>query len=239
MPGTAPTGFQTPKTDWTAANAPVAVDLNRIEGNAQATELGERTVDQAQTPTSSTGTLRALLDWIVNRIKAIVGSTNWYDAPATTLAAAKTHADSTAAGVHGSTTAATANRLAHRDANADLTVRRLISGLATGTSPLSVTSQTVNTNFNADMLDGLHSASFASILSGGAKIQSGSIQVNYSDATVTFSTAYSSAPKVVATNGTDDSYYVSVYSVTATGFHIHLSISNTESHPVHWIAIGA
>jgi hypothetical protein len=43
---------------------------------------------------------------------------------------------------------------------AALTGSRLFSTIATGTSPLSVTSTTVNTNLNADLLDGLHSSSF-------------------------------------------------------------------------------
>jgi hypothetical protein len=42
---------------------------------------------------------------------------------------------------------------------ATLTGTRLFSNIATGTSPLSVTSTTVNTNLNADLVDGLHSSS--------------------------------------------------------------------------------
>ena len=38
---------------------------------------------------------------------------------------------------------------------------RLFSSIATGTSPLLVTSTTVNTNLNADLLDGNHAAAFA------------------------------------------------------------------------------
>jgi|GEM_PF-2514069 len=40
------------------------------------------------------------------------------------------------------------------------TDNQLISTIATGTSPLSVASTTVNTNLNADMVDGLHATSF-------------------------------------------------------------------------------
>lgn len=92
----APTGWQTPRTTWQAADAVSSADLNRAEGNSQAIELGDRTVDQAQTPSGHVGTLRQFLSWIVNRLKAITGATNWYSAPATTLAATKTHLDSTA-----------------------------------------------------------------------------------------------------------------------------------------------
>lgn len=93
--GTAPTGYQTPKRDWAAGNIPTASDLNRIEGNIQAVEEGQRTLDHAQAPTGNTGTLRQFLDWFANRIKAITGKTNWYDTPPTTLQAAKTHIDRT------------------------------------------------------------------------------------------------------------------------------------------------
>jgi len=57
-------------------------------------------------------------------------------------------------------TAATASTIAKRDTSADLTARRFVSGLATGTSPLSVTSTTVNTNLNADLLDGNEASAF-------------------------------------------------------------------------------
>lgn len=48
--------------------------------------LGSRTVNQATAPTGNTGTLTNLLSVMANRIRAITGTTNWYDAPAATLA---------------------------------------------------------------------------------------------------------------------------------------------------------
>lgn len=51
---------------------------------------------------------------------------------------------------------AVARTIAGRDGNGDLTSRRFVSSIATGTSPLAVTSTTVNTNLNADMVDGFH-----------------------------------------------------------------------------------
>ncbi|QCX32444.1 hypothetical protein FDN13_01320 [Caloramator sp. E03] len=83
--GTAPNGYNTPKTNWAAGNVPAASDFNRIEGNIYAVEEGSRTIDQAQTPSSNQGNLRQFLDWFANRIKAITGKTNWYDAPSKTL----------------------------------------------------------------------------------------------------------------------------------------------------------
>ena len=70
------------------------------------------------------------------------------------------HAGVTAAGAHGSATAATANTLAHRDANGDLTTRRFVASATQGIAPLGVTSTTVVPNFNADMVDGLHAMLF-------------------------------------------------------------------------------
>lgn len=49
------------------------------------------TIDPVPAPTGNVGGLRALLGWLANRIRAITGTTNWWDAPATTLATAHTH----------------------------------------------------------------------------------------------------------------------------------------------------
>lgn len=101
--GTEPEGWQSPKTNWSPDDNIGASDLNRWEGNSLAIETGERTLDPAQAPSSNKGTLRQILDWLANRIKAITGGANWYDAPATTLAAAKSHMDAslTSGSVHG------------------------------------------------------------------------------------------------------------------------------------------
>jgi hypothetical protein len=82
---TEPSGWQTPKTNWTTADPVGNGDLNRIEGNINAIDLGNRTVDDAQVPSSDTGTLREFLDWLANRLKAITGKTNWFDTPADTI----------------------------------------------------------------------------------------------------------------------------------------------------------
>lgn len=96
MPGTAPQGWQNPKTSYSAEDVLTPEQFERIEGNAYATELGARTIDPSQSPTGVAGHLRNFLDWFANRIKAITGETNWYNAPDTTLAAAKTHMDAAA-----------------------------------------------------------------------------------------------------------------------------------------------
>jgi hypothetical protein len=87
---TAPSGFQTPKNNWQPADVVQASDLNRIEGNINAIEQGSRTIDPSQAPTGVAGNLRNFLDWFANRIRAITGTTNWYDAPPATLSSLNT-----------------------------------------------------------------------------------------------------------------------------------------------------
>ncbi|MFZ5816307.1 MAG: hypothetical protein ACOY93_13585 [Bacillota bacterium] len=83
---TAPTGWQEPKTNW-QANDPVGPgDLNRVEGNIGAVETGARTLDPFLAGAADTGTLRQILSWLAGRILAITGTTNWYEAPAATIA---------------------------------------------------------------------------------------------------------------------------------------------------------
>lgn len=84
---TAPNGFQNPKIDWNSANVPLPADFNRIEGNINSIETGNRTVDPTQTPTGNTGTLRQFLDWFSNRIKTLAGTTNWWDTITESLSA--------------------------------------------------------------------------------------------------------------------------------------------------------
>jgi microcystin-dependent protein len=82
---TTPQGWQTPKTNWDSKDPVGVSDLNRMEGNPLAIETGDRTLDPAQAPSSNTGTLRQILSWFANRILAILGTTNWWDAPPVTL----------------------------------------------------------------------------------------------------------------------------------------------------------
>jgi len=51
-----------------------------------------------------------------------------------------------------------------------ITEKQLISSIATGTSPLQVTSTTVVTNLNSDMLDGKHSTEFLNVVNTQYKI---------------------------------------------------------------------
>jgi len=89
--------------------------------------IGSRTPDQSQAPASpGTGTLTQLVSWLANRIKAITGKTNWWDAPPTTLQAAKTHMDAAAphsghetpSGAQTKANAAEANAKSYTDTHA-------------------------------------------------------------------------------------------------------------------------
>lgn len=135
----APSGWQNPKINWASADVPLPTDFNRIEGDLQAVESGSRTLDPSQAPSGNSGSLRQILSWFANRIRAITGASNWYDSPATTLAAAKSHMDATS-GIHGTTSSATANRLVIRDGNGRA---KFAQGASTGDAvvyPVPVTS---------------------------------------------------------------------------------------------------
>lgn len=59
--------------------------------------IGNRTPDASQVPaTPGTGKVGQIVSWLANRIKDIMGGTNWWDAPATTLATANTHINTAA-----------------------------------------------------------------------------------------------------------------------------------------------
>lgn len=57
--------------------------------------IGNRTADPTQAPSGLVGTLTQWFSWLTNRIKAITGTVNWYDAPPTTLTAANSHMTNT------------------------------------------------------------------------------------------------------------------------------------------------
>lgn len=93
---TAPTGYQTPKTDWKAGDdAPVASGFNRIESNINAIETGSRTLNDGLASPANSGTLRQILSWFAGRLKAITGKSNWYTAPTKTLEDVNTHISAT------------------------------------------------------------------------------------------------------------------------------------------------
>lgn len=65
--------------------------LDHPDGSVTDAKIGNRTADQTQAPTGSTGTITQLFSWITNRIKAILGTTNWYDTPDITIATLAQH----------------------------------------------------------------------------------------------------------------------------------------------------
>lgn len=89
---TEPSGWITPRENWTTSQSINTADLGtRIEGNISRIETGARTLDQNLATPANVGSLRQILSWIVGRIRAITGGTNWFDAPATTLATTHAH----------------------------------------------------------------------------------------------------------------------------------------------------
>lgn len=99
----------------TAKLADGAVTSTKLSSGAVTDSvIGNRTISDSSAPSGDSGTLTSLLSWLANMIKAITGKSSWRTAPATTLEAAKAHIDATS-GVHGATSAATANRIIQRD----------------------------------------------------------------------------------------------------------------------------
>ncbi|WP_341348567.1 phage tail protein [Paenibacillus sp. FSL H3-0469] len=62
-------------------------------GSATDTVIGSRTILDTTAPTGDSGTITNLLGWLANTVKSITGKSSWRTAPATTLEAAKAHAD--------------------------------------------------------------------------------------------------------------------------------------------------
>lgn len=85
-------------------------------GSVTDSNIGNRTVTPDSAPSGSTGTLTALLSGLANRIRAITGATNWWDAPPVSLTGAQSHIGNTS-NPHGTTAAqvgaipATANQV--------------------------------------------------------------------------------------------------------------------------------
>ncbi|MBT9156804.1 MAG: hypothetical protein DDT37_01794 [Firmicutes bacterium] len=72
----------------------ITADFTRVTG---ATVAPDQTLAP---PASPAGTIRQLVSWLANRVMTITGAANWWDAPATTLAAANAHVPATT-GIHG------------------------------------------------------------------------------------------------------------------------------------------
>ena len=131
----APSGWQTPVTNHTPDNGVTDEIINRVEGNTNAIETGNRVIPTNEAPSGSIGSpvqgsLRTLLKNIVNRFFAIIGG-DWRSIPIT-LQATKTHVDATAphsghakktefdnhvasSAVHNATASPTAGRIVMRN----------------------------------------------------------------------------------------------------------------------------
>jgi len=211
--GTAPNGYNTPKTNWQASNVVTPTDMNRIESNIQAVEEGSRTIDPTQAPTSNMGSLRQLLDWFANRIKAITGKANWYDAPSKTLEDLNSHINNTN-NPHNTTYA------------------QVGAAPASHTHPPSqISPQGAGSGLDADKYRG------KIIQSGFVRFYGGT------STTISFGTSYSSAPIVVVTPSYDTSGATNIYgmyivSVTTTGFTLSWPYSTNSGYGVYWISIG-
>lgn len=140
-----------------------AVSTAKLAADAATdTVIGNRQADQAiAAASSSTGTLTQLLSWIVKAIKAATGTTNWYDAPATTLAAAASHAASTA-NPHG-VTAAQVSALA-------LTGGSISGGLTVGGTFTAQSGVLTNADKNVEVVSSASGSPFLRLFSEAAAV---------------------------------------------------------------------
>ena len=214
---TAPQGWQTPKTNWQAADIVHPSDLNRIEGNIQAIESGSRTLDPSQVPSGNSGSLRQILSWFANRIKAIMGTTNWWDAPPVTLKGATPNTRKIIAG----------DGLA---GGGDLSADRTI----TMGTPSTITAETANS---------VTSTSHTHALSGIARIATGSYTGNGVDGRL-ISVGFT--PKCVMLAVANTSYLVlpqhSTYPNIVSGGFLTAGSSpsrgNYDGSSYGWVAFG-
>ncbi|GGF82596.1 hypothetical protein GCM10010912_29630 [Paenibacillus albidus] len=91
-------GKQLSTEDYTAAEKAKLAGLSSgagAAGSATDTVIGNRTITDTEAPTGETGAPTKLWGWLAYMIKSITGKSSWRTAPATTLEAAKTHADDT------------------------------------------------------------------------------------------------------------------------------------------------
>lgn len=70
--------------------------LDHPDGSVTDAKLGVRIIDDSLDPSGSTGMLGTLLGWLARMVRAITGEVSWRTMPATTLAAARQHADAVA-----------------------------------------------------------------------------------------------------------------------------------------------
>jgi hypothetical protein len=91
---------------------------------------------------------------------------------------AATATNASAVGGAATATASTASTVAVRDASGDLTANVLISDVAIGTAPLTVTSTTKVANLNADLLDDLNTATASTASTVAARDAGGNLTAN-------------------------------------------------------------
>jgi hypothetical protein len=130
-----------------ANNAQTTANEATAPGAANDTVIGNRTADPTQVPNGLTGTLTQFLSWITNRIKAITGTANWYDAPPTTLTAAEAHMTNTS-NPHNVTAAQTG------------AIPTTAEGSANGVATTDANNKVVQIANNSDKLGGQPAASY-------------------------------------------------------------------------------
>lgn len=219
-------------------------------GSVNDTYIGARTASLIVAPSAQSNNgveLTTWLGWIINRIRAITGTTNWYDAPATTLSGAASHHANTG-NPHG-TTAAQVGAPTTSGVGATGTWGISISGTAASAAKLS-TPRTINgTSFDgtANITVPAKLVSLQSVTldysgttgwTSGGEFSSGS----YRDYTITSVTAANCVTAMrgtmsVTTSGTERSARVSI--VNPTTLRLSINYNSGVGGPVSTVIVGS
>jgi hypothetical protein len=79
--------------DPSKVNEDFDILYNEMNGNIDEENIIDVTVDQTETTNQNTGSIKQIFDWLVGRVNAIIGGSNWYETPATDLKSVKEHID--------------------------------------------------------------------------------------------------------------------------------------------------
>jgi hypothetical protein len=108
-------------------------------------------------------------------------------------------------------------------ASANVTAPQLISNIATGTAPLVVTSNTVVTNLNADLLDGLNTATSATASTVVARDTNGNVSANFFIGNGSQLTGITASQVSGIANGTSN------VNIPASGGNVNTSVGGTPN----------
>ncbi len=206
-------------------------------GSATDIVIGNRTGDPTLATPASTGTLTQLFGWIMGRIKAITGKTNWYDAPDITLASLNAHKSRHATGgadalAPSDIGAATSAQGAEADSTATTVTAHLAKSAIQGVHGIATTANLtyyVNASTGNNVNSGLTSGTALATI--GAAIAKLPIVINH---VVTINVAAGIYNETVSITGFTGSGLICLYgdTVVSTNYQVTAIICQDTVVPV-------